>query len=65
MISCFLVLKLPVCGSHHRHIYIDASLSAGLYVDVTAIFEEADPPCELIRVNEVKFIKLLLQSAIS
>ena len=40
---------------HHS---IDASLSAGLYVNVAAILEEAAQPRELIRVNEVNFTKL-------
>ena len=36
----------------HRHIFIDASWSAGPYVDIAAILDAAALPRELIQVNE-------------
>ena len=46
-------------GRSAIYIYIDTSLSAGPYVDVAAILEEAALLGELIQVNGVNFIKLI------
>ena len=58
LVSLKCLLCTSLCHLPHRHIYIDASLRAGPYVDVAAILEEAAQPHELIWVNEVNFIKL-------
>ena len=63
-IITFLIILFKVANSsYHRHIYIDALLSAGLYV--ATILKETALPCELLQVNGVNFMKLLLQSAIN